>query len=553
MTVAVRPHFHSPTHRAAGAVRSALVVSVPRRRALQLALAALWLLDAALQYQPYMFTKAFVNATIAPAAQGNPAAIAGPIRLAVHLLDGHPAVFNGTFATIQLAIALGLLWPRTVKLALGVSIVWSVGLWWLGEGLGGVLTGASPVMGAPGAVIFYAVIAFLVWPRAETGALNSEPPNHRSVAFEGALGQRGAQIAWAGLWGLLTYLFLLPANRAPGALHDSIAGSADGQPAWLAGIDGHLASLLTATSTTTSVIVAAICYLIAISAFVPRLTRTGIATAVALGTIMWVAQGLGGVFTGRGTDPNSGVLLVLLAAAYWPRSSTAPRRAADLPATAAAPRRPRTDRHVGLLAAAALGFAGISAGIGFGPSASATPLVTTSMSTGMNMPAGSMPEGMGMRPAARLPASAPPDTGPSDSARMVCSAEVHRDIATALGLPTEPSSTSTWAGHLYTCTYALAGGPFVIEVKELPSVAAAHSYFGQMRRDLPAAQPLLGLASLGLPGYQTPNGTVIFLKDDKTLSVDAAAMNGPIGSQRVSRTDFAYQIATDILGCWNGK
>jgi hypothetical protein len=64
----------------------------------------------------------------------------------------HPALFNALFATIQLALAAGLLWRRTTRLALAGSLVWTLGVWWLGEGLGGLLTGtAHPVTGAPGA------------------------------------------------------------------------------------------------------------------------------------------------------------------------------------------------------------------------------------------------------------------------------------------------------------------------------------------------------------------------------------------------------------------
>jgi hypothetical protein len=39
------------------------------RRRLQLTLGVLWLLDAALQYQPYMFSRAFATQTLAPTAQ----------------------------------------------------------------------------------------------------------------------------------------------------------------------------------------------------------------------------------------------------------------------------------------------------------------------------------------------------------------------------------------------------------------------------------------------------------------------------------------------------
>jgi hypothetical protein len=48
--------------------------------------------------------------------------------------------------------------------------------------------------------------------------------------------------------------------------------------------------------------------------------------AVAVAALMWaVGQDFGGIFTGVGTDPNTGPLLALLAAVYWPRpASSAP-------------------------------------------------------------------------------------------------------------------------------------------------------------------------------------------------------------------------------------
>jgi hypothetical protein len=49
------------------------------RRALQLALAALWLLDAVLQYQTFMFSQGFPR-MLAATAEGNPGPVAGPVR-----------------------------------------------------------------------------------------------------------------------------------------------------------------------------------------------------------------------------------------------------------------------------------------------------------------------------------------------------------------------------------------------------------------------------------------------------------------------------------------
>ena len=46
---------------------------------------------------------------------------------------------------------------------------------------------------------------------------------------------------------------------------------------------------------------------------------------------------------------------------------------------------------------------------------------------------------------------------------------------------------------------------------------------------------------------------MIFLKDDKTLEVDPRGLPSGLGPNRLSRGDFAYQLATDVLGCWTGK
>jgi hypothetical protein len=51
-------------------------------------------------------------------------------------------------------IGPGLIYRPTVKVALLASFGWSLGVWWIGEGLGGLSTGtASPLTGAPGAAL----------------------------------------------------------------------------------------------------------------------------------------------------------------------------------------------------------------------------------------------------------------------------------------------------------------------------------------------------------------------------------------------------------------
>ena len=72
--------------------------------------------------------------------------VARPELWAADVIAAQPVVWNALFASLQLAIALGLfglLGRRMVRPALAASIVWSLGIWWFGEGLGGLLTGGA--------------------------------------------------------------------------------------------------------------------------------------------------------------------------------------------------------------------------------------------------------------------------------------------------------------------------------------------------------------------------------------------------------------------------
>jgi hypothetical protein len=282
---------------------------------LQLSLATIWLLDAVLQFQPYMFTKAFGNQMIAGMAVGNPSGLAHSITWVGHAIGHHPEVSNTGFALIQLAIALGIAWRPTVKLALAGSVVWALFVWWIGEGLGGALTGtATPITGAPGAVVLYAVLAILLWPS------DSEPSTAPFVAAR-PLGERRAQALWLLLWGAMAYEALQAVNRAPQGLRDLVRSMAVGQPHWLSSLDISVAGLLGHRGLEFSIVLAVAFAVVGIGTFLPVVpARLTVALAVALSLLIWVVgQAFGKVFSGAATDPNSGPLLILLAVAFWPR------------------------------------------------------------------------------------------------------------------------------------------------------------------------------------------------------------------------------------------
>jgi hypothetical protein len=296
------------------------------RRRLQLALAAIWLLDGVLQYQSFMFSHGFAQ-MLSGTAPGNPGVIAHPITWAAGIIAHHLAATNAAFATIQLLLGLGIAWRPTVRVALAASIVWSVAVWWFGEGLGGVLNGgASPVNGAPGAVILYALLAVLLWPRATVRGATAP------FIAASAVGVRAAQVLWLVLWGSLAYFSVTAANRTSQGLHDMIAGMSSGEPGWLAAVNRGAAALLAQQGLAASIVLAVVLAGIAVSVFGPPLmVRATVVAAIVVALVIWVAgQDLGAILGGGATDVNSGPLLVLIALAYWPgRAALTARRASS--------------------------------------------------------------------------------------------------------------------------------------------------------------------------------------------------------------------------------
>jgi hypothetical protein len=230
------------------------------------------------------------------------------------------------------ALGLGIAWRPTVRLALAASVLWSLAVWFLGEGLGGVLAGtASLTDGAPGAVILYALLAVLLWPA-------DRKPAERPARFIAAraTGEKTALALWTVLWASMAFFALQPGYRTPSGLSDEIKEMAAGQPGWLAWPVSHLAGLLSGPGLLAASLLAAAFTLTAFGLWLPaKAARAAIVLALVLAAFLWLAQGLGGVFTGGSTDPNSGPLLILLALAYWPAAQARPRAQAEAEAEGA--------------------------------------------------------------------------------------------------------------------------------------------------------------------------------------------------------------------------
>jgi len=275
------------------------------RRGLQIVLGLIWLLDGILQFQPYMFTRAFAEQVIVPVGQGQPAFVAVPVDWAASLIAAHPIAWNIPFATVQMLLGIAILVPRTARLGLAASVVWGVFVWYLGEGLGGLASGqASLLDGAPGAALLYCVLALAAWtPRSEQHPL---PPATWLLPV------------WTVLWVGGAILQALPGQNTGSDIAAIISGSAGSAPGLLAHLSSMLAAWVGQHGTGIVVALVALEALIGI-AILPRATRRYAAVAgFVLAAGIWLfCQSAGALTTGQATDPNTALIIAVMAVAVF--------------------------------------------------------------------------------------------------------------------------------------------------------------------------------------------------------------------------------------------
>jgi hypothetical protein len=297
------------------------------RRDLQVALGLLWLLDGALQAQPFMFTRGFATQLIAAVGHGQPGVVSGPVHLASVVIAASPFVWNLLFAAIQLLIGAGLLVHRTARLALAASIVWALGVWYLGEGVSGLASGhASLLTGAPGSALLYAILGAAAWPRA-----TSEKPSASWLVP-----------AWAVLWIGAAIYQLLPGQNSGSDVAGLLTANVSGAPHWLASLDTSVGNWVSRHGTLAVTGIAVIAYLVGVGGLFRRTRTWAVAAGLVLTVPIWViGQGLGLIYSGQATDPNSAPLIALMAVALIAGAG----KAGSPALTAAAARGPRALRE----------------------------------------------------------------------------------------------------------------------------------------------------------------------------------------------------------------
>ena len=307
------------------------------KRGTQIALGVLWLFDGVLQLQHQMFTSNFATQVIEPAEQGQPTFVSGPMHLGVHVFLMHPAIFNALFVLTQLTLGVLILWKRTTKMGLLLSVPWGLIVWVLGEGYGGILSGkTSLLMGAPGAAILYVILALAILP-------TDKKPGQTAYWLA---------LVWLVIWVGGGVYQLLPGQNSTTNMGSMIAANIDGSPKWLGSTDryvvhglkylggakndqrsvssvsgmnmtaaqmSHMSNQTTMASGSGTgglyiLLFALLQFCIGIGVLFKGIMRnTVIVLGLIVSLIIWVVgESLGGYFTGMMTDPNSAPLLIIM-------------------------------------------------------------------------------------------------------------------------------------------------------------------------------------------------------------------------------------------------
>jgi hypothetical protein len=292
-----------PPERAPRVKRAPMVT----RQRLCIALGILWLLDGVLQLQSFMFSPGFANSIVAPTASGQPAFVSVPVEWNAHLIASHPVLLNAVFASVQLLLGIGFLFRRTTRLAIVGSFAWALGVWYLGEGLGGLAGGhVTGFGGAPGASLLYGVLALAAWPSVHPSNGRRPAPPQRPAPWP--------RWIWATLWSVLAVLTLLPGNASAHAISAQLIANASNVPSWLAAFDRVSASSFRAIGFASVLLVAAGQLVIGLGVLsTSRVRELTVYAGLVLAVFFWAAgQNFGQLLSGQATDPNTGPLIVLL-------------------------------------------------------------------------------------------------------------------------------------------------------------------------------------------------------------------------------------------------
>lgn len=287
------------------------------RHRLRQLLGLLWLIDGLFQFQPHMWTMNMVNGVMKPMLEGQPGLVERNLEWIVQITTAHLFLVNLMIGMVQVVGGLVLLLGRDealIKITLIASILWSVVVWYGGEGMSMLLTGqGSALTGAPGAVLLYALLALAVYPSSDA----TEPE-------DGLLARRQVRGILGAFWIVMAVLQAQPFWWEPGQI-SQVFGAGIGQGGLNTTlVDPVLRSLALSTTNLemplNSALIAiflglGICLLVVGDEHV----RPVLLASIVVCLLLWYFfEAFGMILTGMTTDFNSGLPLMVIALACWP-------------------------------------------------------------------------------------------------------------------------------------------------------------------------------------------------------------------------------------------
>lgn len=286
-------------------------------RRLRQVLGVLWLIDGLLQLQPQMFTANMIDGVMTPIAQGQPGFLNANLQWIIEVVTNNLVLMNWLIAVVQVLLGVLLitgLWVRTTVI---LSIIWSLVVWYGGEGMSMLFTGQSSILsGAPGAVLLYPLIGLAVYPYAAA----SNPQ-------EGLISRFQLRLILAGFWVLAALLQLQPFWWQPEQISGAIGGMVGGGGINTFLFDPALQGLANATLNAEiplNIVLIVLFLGLGVGLALARKEQVVplLITSIVLSVLVWYfTQAFGMIFTGMATDFNSGLLLVVLALGAWPYST----------------------------------------------------------------------------------------------------------------------------------------------------------------------------------------------------------------------------------------
>jgi cytochrome oxidase Cu insertion factor (SCO1/SenC/PrrC family) len=313
-----------------------VVLAEPRwRQVLRIGFGVLWVFDGILQAQPKMAI-GLPSQVIEPIAANSPRWVQQIVNWAGTTWSYHPLQAGAAAVWIQLGIGIWMLAAArgpASRIAALASAGWGLVVWVFGESFGGIFApGLTWMFGAPGAVLIYAMAGVLI-------ALPEQAWRNRRLG----------ELMLAGIGAFLVGMAVLQAWPGRGFWQ----GEAHGRPGTLAAMTASMAPtlqphLLSAWVTAFTgfdeahgfavnlfVVAALAAAGLAFATGRPRLIRPVLIGFIVLCLADWVLVEDFGFLGGLGTDPNSMIPLILLAAAGYLALVQSPAVIAD-PAEAAA-------------------------------------------------------------------------------------------------------------------------------------------------------------------------------------------------------------------------